>query len=158
VYRSDAAATFAQMFVAMVAHFPTTSAPSGWLPCNGAAVSRTTYAALFARIGTTYGAGNGSTTFNLPDLRGEFLRGLDDGRGLDMGRTLSATAQDGVADTALHAHNIDRTSAGAIRQVVEAASGGLSVHLAVSDTVSTTTSSTPPGHPRNMALLTCIKY
>ena len=47
-----------------------TTPPDGWLLCDGSAVSRTTYAALFAVIGTTYGAGDGSTTFNLPDLRG----------------------------------------------------------------------------------------
>jgi len=50
-------------------------APSGWLAADGAAVSRTTYATLFAAIGTYYGVGNGSTTFNLPDLRGYFVRG-----------------------------------------------------------------------------------
>jgi len=49
--------------------FAGSSAPSGWLLCNGTAVSRTTYADLFAVVGTTYGVGNGSTTFNLPDLR-----------------------------------------------------------------------------------------
>ena len=49
--------------------------PNGFLLCNGAAVSRTTYAALFAVIGTSFGSGDGSTTFNIPDLRGEFLRG-----------------------------------------------------------------------------------
>lgn len=47
-----------------------------WFLCNGQAISRTTYAALFSIIGTTYGAGDGSTTFNLPDYRGKFLRGL----------------------------------------------------------------------------------
>ena len=52
-----------------------TSAPTGWLLCNGAAVSRTTYADLFAIVGTTYGAGNGSSTFNLPDLRDRFAVG-----------------------------------------------------------------------------------
>jgi hypothetical protein len=51
------------------------SAPDGWLLCNGADISRTTYADLFAVIGTIYGAGNGSSTFNIPDLRGIFLRG-----------------------------------------------------------------------------------
>jgi hypothetical protein len=56
--------------------FARSSIPAGWLLCNGAAVSRATYAALFAVIGTTYGAGNGSTTFNIPDLRGVFIRGL----------------------------------------------------------------------------------
>ena len=52
-----------------------TTAPAGYLKANGAAVSRTVYAALFAAIGTTFGAGDGSTTFNLPDLRGQFMRG-----------------------------------------------------------------------------------
>lgn len=61
-----------------------------YLRANGAAVSRTTYADLFALLGGTYGAGNGSTTFNLPDARDMFLRGLDDGRGLDPGRVLGS--------------------------------------------------------------------
>lgn len=50
----------------VVKHYAGASAPSGWLACTGQAVSRTTYAALFAAIGTTWGAGNGTTTFNLP--------------------------------------------------------------------------------------------
>jgi microcystin-dependent protein len=57
--------------------------PSGWLLCDGTAVSRTTFAALFHAIGTSAGAGDGSTTFNLPDYRGFFLRGLSDGSGRD---------------------------------------------------------------------------
>jgi microcystin-dependent protein len=55
--------------------FAGTTAPAGWLACDGSAVSRTTYAALFSAIGTTWGAGDGSTTFNLPDRRGTFARG-----------------------------------------------------------------------------------
>ncbi|WP_128426284.1 Gp37-like protein [Gudongella oleilytica] len=55
----------------------TSNIPEGWFECNGAAVSRTQYAELFASIGTTYGAGNGSTTFNLPNLKGRTLVGLD---------------------------------------------------------------------------------
>jgi microcystin-dependent protein len=55
--------------VGLLAPFAGASAPSGWLLCDGSAVSRTTYAPLFAVIGTTYGAGDGSTTFNLPDMR-----------------------------------------------------------------------------------------
>jgi microcystin-dependent protein len=51
-------------------------APSGWLLCNGLAVSRTTYLGIFNAIGTSYGSGDGSTTFNLPDLRGNFIRGV----------------------------------------------------------------------------------
>ncbi len=65
--------------------------PAGFLLCNGAALSRTSYATLFAAIGTTYGRGNGSTTFNLPDLRGEFIRGADNGRGVDNGRALGSS-------------------------------------------------------------------
>lgn len=63
------------------------SAPTGYLKANGAAVSRTTYKPLFDAIGAIFGAGDGSTTFNLPDLRGEFIRGWDDARGVDTGRT-----------------------------------------------------------------------
>lgn len=87
--------------VAAIAGFPLASAPAGWLKANGAAVSRTAYADLFSRIGTTFGAGDGSTTFNLPDYRGEFLRGFDDGRGLDGGRTLNSVQ---AAMVLAHAH------------------------------------------------------
>lgn len=72
----------------MVAAFAMSWAPAGWLKCNGAAVSRTTYARLFSWLGTLYGAGDGSTTFNLPDMRGLFPRAWDDGRGMDPGRAL----------------------------------------------------------------------
>ncbi|MOA08465.1 Phage Tail Collar Domain protein [compost metagenome] len=74
----------------LVAHFARSTAPTGWLKANGAAISRTAYASLFAAIGTTFGGGDGFNTFNLPDLRGEFLRGWDDGRGLDAGRGLGS--------------------------------------------------------------------
>jgi hypothetical protein len=58
------------------------AAPAGWLLCDGAAVSRSTYASLFAAIGTTHGAGNGSTTFNVPDLRSRYPMGAGAGPGL----------------------------------------------------------------------------
>jgi microcystin-dependent protein len=57
--------------------------PAGWLLCDGAAVSRSQYAGLFALLGATHGAGDGSTTFNVPDYRGYFLRGWDEGAGRD---------------------------------------------------------------------------
>jgi microcystin-dependent protein len=63
--------------------FAGATAPSGWLLCNGAAVSRTTYTALFAAIGISHGQGDGITTFNLPDYQGRFLRGVDNGAGRD---------------------------------------------------------------------------
>lgn len=75
----------------------TNSAPNGWLMCYGQNVSRTTYSSLFAAIGTTYGAGDGATTFTLPDLRGRVIAGKDDmggaaaGRMTDYGTGLGAT-------------------------------------------------------------------
>ncbi|WP_233631204.1 MULTISPECIES: tail fiber protein [unclassified Pseudomonas] len=62
------------------------SVPGGWLKADGAEVSRSTYSALFEAIGTTFGQGDSSTTFNVPDLRGEFIRGFDDSRGVDKDR------------------------------------------------------------------------
>lgn len=72
--------------------FANASVPSGWAKCNGVAVSRTssTYHDLFLAIGTIYGSGDGVNTFNLPDLRGEFVRGWDDGRGVDTGRAIGS--------------------------------------------------------------------
>lgn len=66
----------------------------GWLFCNGAAVSRAQYARLFAAIGTTFGAGNGTTTFNLPDLRGRFIRGWNADGSLDAGRVFGSNQAD----------------------------------------------------------------
>ena len=82
----------------------TETPPDGWVLCNGAAISRTTYAALFAVIGGYYGVGNGSTTFNVPDFRGLFVRGKDNGRGLDPNRALGSY-QD--SDNKSHSHGVN---------------------------------------------------
>jgi phage-related tail fiber protein len=82
---------------------------AGYLKANGAAVSRTTFARLFAVLGTYYGAGDGSTTFNLPDLRGRFIRAVDDGAGWDPGRALGSL-QD--SQNASHAHTASSAAAG----------------------------------------------
>jgi len=82
--------------------------PSGYLECNGdQTVSRTTYAALFAVIGTQYGAGNGSSTFGIPDLRGEFVRGFDNGRGVDSGRSIGSSQGDLFGS---HDHDADASA------------------------------------------------
>ena len=81
--------------------------PTGYLECNGAAVSRTTYAALFSFVGTQYGAGNGSSTFNLPDLRGEFVRGFDNGRGVDSGRGIGSSQS---GQNLSHDHDADASA------------------------------------------------
>jgi len=72
----SADAVYDLIIIGAITMYGAATAPTGWLLCNGAAVSRTTYAALFAVIGTTYGTGDGSTTFNVPDMRGAFPRGV----------------------------------------------------------------------------------
>jgi microcystin-dependent protein len=74
---------------------PNSNVPSGWLYCNGSAVSRTTYAALFAAIGTAWGSGDGSTTFNLPYTQGLFLRGQNDSSGNDPDASTRTAIQSG---------------------------------------------------------------
>lgn len=75
---------------------PADKIPAGYLIEDGAEVGRVAYATLFAAIGTTYGAGDGATTFNLPDSRGEFWRGLDLGRGVDAGRVVGVAQGDAM--------------------------------------------------------------
>ena len=108
------------------------TAPTGFLKANGAAVSRTTYSALFTAIGTTFGAGDGSTTFNLPDLRGEFIRGWDDARGVDASRVFGSAQ--GNANLS-HAHTASETTAGSHSHGGTAASNGAHTHT-VSGTIS----------------------
>lgn len=89
-----------------------TNYPGGWMVCNGAAISRATYPDLYAVIGTTYGAGDGSTTFNLPDLRGRV--GVGAGQGTYTGAINRVMAASGgeelhvlvTAELAAHAHSI----------------------------------------------------
>ena len=170
-----------------VVHFARNTAPTGWLKANGAAVSRTTYSALFAAIGTTYGAGDGSTTFNLPDLRGEFLRGWDDARGADSGRTFGSfqgsanLSHDHTGTTSTngnHNHNIAGNQGGAT-QILGTQSGSVAgigpgtsgsyvnsyggnvIIQAAGDhnhTFTTSASGSTESRPRNIALLACIKY
>ena len=91
--------------------FASTTVPSGYLECNGAAVSRSTYATLFAAISTTFGVGDGSATFNLPDLRGQFVRGWANnatGTG-DDGRSFASSQAD---QNKTHGHTASVTDPG----------------------------------------------
>lgn len=92
-----AGAASSVMPTGVILPFGGATAPSGWLLCNGAAISRTTYADLFAAIGTVHGAGDGSTTFHLPDYRGRFLRGADSGAARDPDRAARSAANSGGA-------------------------------------------------------------
>ena len=90
------------MPVGCVIPFAGAAAPTGWLLCQGQAVSRTTYAQLFSVIGTTYGSGDGSTTFNLPDMRGRVAVGSDaNSPGAQCGETAHKL---GVSEIPSHSH------------------------------------------------------
>lgn len=177
----DAAVAGAVMPAGAVVSYAGAAVPSGWLLCNGQAVSRTAYAALFAAVGTVHGTGDGSTTFNVPDLRGEFVRGLDAGRGVDAARTLgSAQAEDIKSHTHAatstvtdpgHTHDIDTRGAitfGSAGALIEAfAAVGVSSAPASRTTLSRTTGITASTtitatggtetRPRNVALNYIIK-
>ena len=93
--------------IGSVSAFAMPTPPTGWLVCDGSAISRTEYADLFAAIGTLWGHGDEVSTFNLPDLRGEFLRGFDDGRGVDDGRVFGSLQYDQIQG---HEHNLGELS------------------------------------------------
>jgi microcystin-dependent protein len=126
--------------------------PTNWLSCNGAAVSRTTYNNLFNLIGITYGSGDGSATFNVPDFRGLFPRGKDAGRGIDLNRTLGS-----YQDMLIQSHNHfaggqseTLAGGGAIRYSLVNWSNN--INLATSHTGGTET------RPKNLAVNFLIKY
>ena len=131
------------------------SAPTGYLKANGAAVSRSTYADLFTAIGTTFGVGNGSTTFNVPDMRGYFARGWADDGSIDSGRTFGTT-QEATSFTA----GTDKFTPSAIYSTLVKNSDGTD---GSGDTRNGTISSSQSitfqkVRPVNLALLAAIKY
>jgi len=136
--------------IGAVNSFAMNSAPTGWLSCDGTAVSRTTYSGLFSVVSTTYGVGDGSTTFNLPDLRGEFVRGLDNGRGVDSGRVMGSAQTESLKS---HTHDVDYFFGGA--SAPGKISGGETISA---DTATTSATGGDETRPRNIALLYCIKY
>lgn len=163
--------------------FAGVNVPNKYLECNGAAVSRTTYANLFAAIGTTYGVGNGSTTFNLPDLRGEFIRGWDHGKGVDSGRALGSSQTEmvgthnhtatGSSDVqGAHTHSLKKYSnnSGANKKYQPASPDGshtISWEDSIIDTqgahshnigVTVNNNSGTVNRPRNIALMYCIRF
>ncbi len=156
-----------------IAYVGMNSTPTGWLKANGAAVSRTTYAALFSAIGTIYGAGNGSTTFNLPDLRGEFPRGFDDGRGIDSGRAIGTAQGNGIprlfggitdshGNSAMNAVDVSgytnpmygETNSSYRTDLQVVTTGFAYVYFDSARVIP----ASPDVRPRNVALLACIKF
>ena len=148
-----------------VFYFARQTPPEGYLVADGSAISRDQYKDLFAAIGTTFGAGNGKTTFNLPDLRGEFIRGWDAGHGVDKNRAFGSwqigtpiTHDDNVAPETFDVVAMDYSAINYGDEWI----GKLPVafysapftyqNVAWSKEFFTMT------RPRNMALLCCIKY
>ena len=163
----------------IVQYFAMASAPKGWLKADGSAVSRTDYADLFDAVGTMFGEGDGSTTFNLPDLRGEFIRGLDEGRGIDGGRVFGSSQKGSLSvnDPNIGIVNVtsliseDNTTnlimnqrTGLDNPVSISDYDGLSNAYYNNSTSSQSVVKNPHGfnfgvtRPRNVALLACIKY
>lgn len=137
--------------------FGMSTAPTGWLECDGAAVSRSTYVALFAAIGTTWGVGDGSTTFNLPDARGYALRGWDHGSGVDASRAFGSTQADAIkAHTHPITSHIGGSATQSIQLVFQQVSGaGQGDELVVQDAAGSTGGSET--RMKNIAVLVCIK-
>jgi phage-related tail fiber protein len=129
------------------------AAPPGFLKANGAAVSRTTYADLFAEIGITFGSGDGSTTFNLPEMRGEFPRAWDDSRGIDSGRVFGS-AQTGSVESHRHNFRANFNGAGTSGSIAQYGASGQSE----GPQLQTEVTGGSETRPRNIALLACIKY
>lgn len=137
----------------LVAFFARSAAPTGWLKANGAAISRTAYAELFAAIGTTFGPGDGTNTFNLPDMRGEFVRGWDDGRGIDAERALGSWQAD---EFKAHAHGTKFDNRNGIDG--DAFYKGGRYWADGSAGFDTNPAGGAETRPRNRALLACIKW
>jgi microcystin-dependent protein len=145
--------------------FAMNSAPTGWLAADGTAVSRSTYAALFAAISTTYGAGDGSTTFALPDLRGIFVRGSGSQTisGITYNKTFAAKEGDAFQG---HQHAVTHDAQKLIGPVHTIAGGFGAESVPASIQIGNPTTDGANGTPRtasetrpaNIALLYCIKF
>jgi microcystin-dependent protein len=173
------------VLVGSVIAFATETPPLGFLQCDGSTVSRTTYSSLFSVIGTTFGIGDGSTTFEIPDLRGEFIRGWDNGAGNDPDSGSRTDSGDGTTGdnvgtkqsykTEDHKHatpfsaggtgNIGYDSTGAFgtsatsftrdKRDSNAGDTGTNAAWLTNDTLESTSGET---RPRNVYMMYCIKY
>ncbi|MEC4049947.1 phage tail protein [Flavobacterium sp. SUN046] len=145
-------------------YLATSTVPSGYLECNGQAVSRTTYATLFSFIGSTFGSGDGSTTFNVPDLRGQFVRGWDHAREVDTGRVFGSSQTDTLQNitgnfwgAGNNAANGAFAGTGTIGSWLQFGNGYPDVSNYNFDASRVARTSTET-RPKNIALLPVIKY
>lgn len=152
--------------------FAGTTAPSGWLKCEGQAISRTTYATLYAAIGTAWGVGDGSTTFNVPDLRGMFVRGTGTNATGSSSGAVGPSVGTYAADTYLnHSHAVTdpghthgnsggsfTVSSGVAQGVLQTGTGGsVTASNTTGLTVNTSTTGGTETKPKNYGVLYIIK-
>ncbi len=129
------------------------TAPSGYLECDGSQISRTTYPLLFAAIGVYHGVGDNSTTFNIPDLRGEFVRGwTSTPKGTDPGRQLGTFQSDSVG---AHTHTFPLSPTEGTDSNVSYGQG--KTDSGMGSIQVTANSNSAETRPRNIALMYCIK-
>ncbi|WP_439392556.1 tail fiber protein [Bradyrhizobium sp. PMVTL-01] len=157
--------------VGTVVYFPSSVPPPGWLKLYGSLLSRTSYAGLWNYANTTgnlvsettwatanfqgaFSTGDLSTTFRIPDGRGEFLRGWDDSRGVDPGRQIGSLQGDLIRD---HTHNYDKLQGGLHQDGTQSATVNTTYNTVASGSVNGGLGGSET-RPRNIALLACIKY
>ena len=136
-----------------VTAFAGQAAPAGWLECDGSAVNRTTYSNLFSVIGTTYGQGDTNTTFNLPELRGEFIRGWDHGRGVDTNPVARVFGSWQTNMIQSHTHDLAQTNL-----LIQNLSAGSNTNVYWGTGQTTGATGGNETRPRNVALLYIIKW
>lgn len=146
-----------------VTDFAFETPPAGWLECDGSAISRTTFSVLFTAVGVRFGIGNGSTTFNIPDLRGETRRGWDHGRGADPDAGSRTDSGDGTTGD-----NVGTKQDDAFQSHTHTGTGGLDTNpsstlftVTGSAAINTATTNATGGsetRPRNVSMMACIKF
>jgi microcystin-dependent protein len=141
-----------------VAAFAFSTAPTGWLECDGSTISRTTYSTLFAAIGDAFGAGDGSTTFKVPDMRGEFIRGWDNGRGVDSSRAIGSTQTDALTDHRHLSANGTQFATTSSGTMTGPSSSGSSQPRGLTDFIFGGAGGDTETRPRNIAMMYCIKF
>ena len=153
-YDTSASGSSSNVPAGTVIYYAASSAPTGYLKANGASLSTTTYATLFASIGYTFG-GSGAS-FSVPDLRGEFARGWDDARGVDSGRAFGSF-QDHQLQLHSHGNGAIHPADGTEQGQVGAPESFTAFNVQTTTSGTTGTFGTET-RPRNIALLACIKY
>ncbi len=155
-----------------IAFFAMSAPPAGYLKADGAIIQRTDYPALFTAIGTTFGEGDGTTTFTLPDLRGEFIRGWDNGRNIDCERAFGSIQGDAIrnvtgqlryagpqnSDSVMNYQSALQWTSVSQKSPYSAQSSQGSNYYEINFDASRSVPTASENRPRNIALLACIKY